>query len=224
SVAKDEYEECLTKAAFLTASKGQFDLFETLGWTPADGFHLLDRHLERLTHSATYFGFRFDENEIRTFLDQLVEDQSEARRIKLLLSRSGAISGQAQSMPPSPKQPVPIKLSAIQVNSADPFLYHKTTKRDVYTQAASDKDAFEHLLSNERGEITEGCFTNLFVQKHGQLYTPKLECGLLPGILRAELLAQGTYKEHTLYIDDLKNADALFIGNSLRGLLSAKLI
>lgn len=224
SVAKDEYEECLTKAAFLNASKGQFDLFETLGWTPEGGYHLLERHLERLARSATYFGFQYNDPEIRDFLSQLIKDETDARRVKLLLSRSGALSCQAEAMPPAPKLPVPITLSSTKVNSADPFLYHKTTKRDVYRLAASNNQAFDYLLSNERNEITEGCFTNLFIEKNGRLFTPKLECGLLPGTLRADLLAKGACEEDIIYIDDLKSADALFIGNSLRGLLPAKLI
>ena len=69
--------------------------------------------------------------------------------------------------------------------------------------------------------LTEGSFTSLFVERDGILLTPPLSLGLLPGVLRATLLAENKAVEANLAIDDLQ--DGFFIGNSLRGLIPATL-
>ena len=78
------------------------------------------------------------------------------------------------------------------------------------------------IFLNERDEVCEGARTNIFVERDGALLTPPLECGLLPGVLRAHLLAQGRAREKILRLADL--AEDFLIGNSLRGLLRAQLI
>ncbi|RUX19378.1 hypothetical protein EOA23_30680, partial [Mesorhizobium sp. M2A.F.Ca.ET.042.01.1.1] len=84
--------------------------------------------------------------------------------------------------------------------------------------------ADEVILANERGEICEGTITNLFTDfGNGPLATPRLDCGLLPGILRGELLDEGRAVEAIYSFDDLKAAKAIFVGNSLRGLIPARL-
>jgi para-aminobenzoate synthetase/4-amino-4-deoxychorismate lyase len=77
------------------------------------------------------------------------------------------------------------------------------------------------VFSNERGELTEGSITSLFVERAGILYTPPLSSGLLAGTLRAELLATGRARESVLYVDDLRSAEAVYLGNSVRGLVRA---
>ena len=86
-------------------------------------------------------------------------------------------------------------------------------------QAALGVD--EVVFLNERGELTEGSITNLFVERDGVLLTPALDCGLLPGTLRAELLAEGRAREAVLTLADLDTAQAIWLGNSVRGLLAA---
>jgi len=224
SQVKQEYEECLTKAAFLNASRGQFDLFETMKWTPEKGVQMLDRHLNRLGRSAAYFGFQFNEEEARRLLDLGAQIQKMPARVKLLLSRQGVFSCQFNALPALPQAPLKVSLSKNTVNSDNPFLYHKTTQRDIYEQARTGTPGFEVILQNERGEITEGSFTNVFIEKDGTLLTPALHCGLLPGILRETLLADGKCQEAVIHTCDLHSADALYIGNALRGLCKVTLV
>ena len=116
-------------------------------------------------------------------------------------------------------------VSSSRVDSNDLFLFHKTTRRELYDRErpeyAARVGADEVVYLNERGELTEGSFTNIFIERDGTLLTPALGSGLLPGTLRAELLAEGRARESVLMLDDLERADAVYLGNSVRGLVPA---
>jgi branched-subunit amino acid aminotransferase/4-amino-4-deoxychorismate lyase len=108
--------------------------------------------------------------------------------------------------------------------SADAFLFHKTSRRALYDAALAEARAHgadEPLLANERGEVTEGARTNLIVELDGARFTPALDCGLLPGIARARLLASGRVRERVLRREDLHRATRLWLVNSLRGCIPA---
>lgn len=223
SAAEAEYEECLLKATFLTASPPDFDLVETLRWQPDGGLLRLDAHLRRLTASAAYFGFAVDRDAIEATLHDLAETlPSTPHRVRLLVSARGMTALTASPLP-AILDPVRVFLSRVVVNSRDPLLYHKTTARSPYQKALQEARAqgcFEAILTNERGEVTEGSFSNIFVERNGDLLTPPLSAGLLPGILREELLRSGRAREATLHPADLWSAERLYIGNSLRGLMA----
>jgi para-aminobenzoate synthetase/4-amino-4-deoxychorismate lyase len=113
------------------------------------------------------------------------------------------------------------------VRSDDPFLRHKTSWRPAHDEAAAaarELGCFDALLLNERGELTEGARTNLFVERDGVLLTPALRCGLLPGILRKRLIEAGRAHEAALMVDDLRCAQTIYAGNSARGLLRATFV
>ncbi|RUW16824.1 hypothetical protein EOA60_32035, partial [Mesorhizobium sp. M1A.F.Ca.IN.020.06.1.1] len=120
-----------------------------------------------------------------------------------------------------------LQMARVRLDSADMLLRHKTSRRHLYTRARAEylvTQADEVLLANERGEICEGTITNLFADfGGGVLVTPRLDCGLLPGVLRGELLDEGRAAEAIYTFDDLKSAQAIFVGNSLRGLIPAQL-
>ncbi|RUX12355.1 hypothetical protein EOA27_20175, partial [Mesorhizobium sp. M2A.F.Ca.ET.037.01.1.1] len=120
-----------------------------------------------------------------------------------------------------------LQLARVRLDSGDTLLRHKTSRRDAYQHARAEylaSRADEVLLANERGELCEGTITNLFADLgNGPLATPRLDCGLLPGILRGELLDEGRAVEAIYSFDDLKAAKAIFVGNSLRGLIPARL-
>jgi para-aminobenzoate synthetase/4-amino-4-deoxychorismate lyase len=82
---------------------------------------------------------------------------------------------------------------------------------------------FDVLHTNERGELTEGARTNLFVKINGTLYTPPVACGLLPGVLRQRMLASKKCQEKVLYPRDLKKAEAVYCGNSVRGMVRVRM-
>jgi para-aminobenzoate synthetase/4-amino-4-deoxychorismate lyase len=111
------------------------------------------------------------------------------------------------------------------VDSTDELLQHKTTSRRLYdeewTRLHTSLGVDEVLFINQRGELTEGSRTNLFLQRGRVLLTPPVSSGLLNGILRRTLLDAGRCEESVLTLDDLRTADGCFMGNSLRGLIAA---
>jgi para-aminobenzoate synthetase/4-amino-4-deoxychorismate lyase len=113
---------------------------------------------------------------------------------------------------------VRVALAAAPVDQRDPFLYHKTTLRDPYRErAAARPDCDDVLLVNRRGELTESTTANLVVRLDGALYTPPLDCGLLPGVLRRRLLASGALRERRLRAEELRSAEEMWLINSVRG-------
>ncbi len=219
SVTGDEYIECQVKAKILTAKRADFSLLETLLWTPGEGYFLLPYHLQRLCDSATYFGIPVKENTVREELMGVTGSCSgEPHKVRLLVAQDGTISCQAVPLcQATVPQRVRLKLSPTPVDSDDPFLYHKTTRRQVYDAArASCPDCDDVLLWNERGEITETCIANIVVERGGELLTPPVECGLLPGTFRAHLLDQGEVREEIITVEMAKECECLYVVNSVR--------
>ena len=216
-----EWEECLTKAAFLTRHRRRFDLIETLRFDPVEGFVRLGGHIERLSASAAYWNFAFNRHHALNQLQATVGRLVAPARVRLLLASDGELVVQASPLPPAPEAAVEVVLADLAVASDDPRLSHKTTDREFYDAPRRRSGAFETLFVNERGELTEGSFTSLFVPRGGKLLTPPLSSGLLPGVLRAELIDTGEAIEAVLTRADLPAE--FFIGNSLRGLMPARL-
>ncbi len=225
SEPRDEMQEAYNKAKILTETPPDFSLLETLLWTPESGFALLERHLERLKESAAYFGFPCHEVEIRRKLATLTLIPSPSpcgrggqtsQRVRLLLDSEGGISLECSALNPLPA-PYHVKLAEHPIASKNPTLYHKTTYRAVY-EAARLPDCDDVLLWNERGELTESLIANLVVERNGELLTPPVTCGLLPGTARAQWLAEGRLREAIIRVEDLAGCDKIFLLNSVRGL------
>jgi para-aminobenzoate synthetase/4-amino-4-deoxychorismate lyase len=223
-----EYEECLLKARFLTAPHEGFQLIETMRWSRSDGFYLLERHMERLECSARFFGIPCDSEAVRALLADSVRGLTGKQRIRLLLDQGGGASVTATAISlPDPPPAVRYAMAAQPVDSRDRHRYHKTTRREALDgereRLMAETGCDEVLFVNERGELTEGSYTNLFIEKGGWLLTPPLSCGLLNGTLRRELLETGgQVEERVLYPRDLEEADAIWLGNSVRGLQPAR--
>jgi para-aminobenzoate synthetase/4-amino-4-deoxychorismate lyase len=223
-----EYEECLLKARFLTEPHQPFQLIETMLWQREAGWTLMDRHLERLQRSADYFGFPCDAEAVRAQLEAASLGFTGACcRVRLLLDREGGIKIAATTIPvPSTTGLMRFVISEHATDSHDPFLFHKTTRRELYDgefeRLNRETGCDEVLFLNERGELTEGSRTNLFIERGGRLLTPPLSSGLLDGTLRRELLATGRAQEAVLTLEDLTRAEHVFLGNSVRGLLLAE--
>ncbi|TPL53913.1 aminotransferase class IV family protein [Mesorhizobium sp. B2-4-6] len=205
-----------------------FELIETMRWEPGSGFLRFERHLARLYASAAELGFACDPGRIGEVLSNTVSGHRTASRVRLALQRNGEVTAAAQPYEPLPADKVwRLQLARVRLDSGDTLLRHKTSRRQVYTQARAEylaTHADEVLLANERGELCEGTITNLFADfGSGPLATPRLDCGLLPGILRGQLLDEGRAVEAIYSFDDLKAAKAIFVGNSLRGLVPAQL-
>jgi para-aminobenzoate synthetase/4-amino-4-deoxychorismate lyase len=196
-------------------------------WQPGEGIFLLDRHLRRLADSAEYFGFPVDsahiEHELATAVVAL---PGQVHRVRLLVDQNGSAHVDVQTLPAAAgTQPVRLGLAIAPVDREDVFLYHKTTRREIYSTARDARpDCDDVLLWNEQGEITETCIANVAVRLDGELVTPPVDCGLLAGTLRAELLDAGVLRERVLRIEDLARGEAMFVFNSVRGWRRAELI
>ncbi|RQS67946.1 aminodeoxychorismate synthase component I [Burkholderia sp. Bp8963] len=234
SVAADEYAECELKARFLTDADPGFQLFETTCATRADGIRHVDRHLARLQRSADALGFRFDAAALRREIDARCAalDGDGPYRMKLALAKDGTVEIIAAPLKPLPAGPIGVLFAAdhgfAPTHADDALLLHKTTRRADYDhawQAAEALGCFDMLFVNERGEVTEGGRSNLFVKLDGQWVTPPLSCGVLPGVMRGVLLDDPSFgaTERVVTRDDLARAEALLLTNALRGAVDAVL-
>ncbi len=227
SDAEREYAECLLKMKFLTDPVRAFELIETLLYEPGRGYWLLERHLERMAASARYFNYAYDESAVRKALLREAETRKGERlRVRCLLAENGTVTVTSTPVPaPAPDAVMRYVISDTRIDSRDVFLFHKTTRRDLYDQEwthyAATRGADEVVYLNERGELAEGSRTNIFVDRDGCLVTPPLASGLLPGVLRSELIESGRAQEAVLTLQDLERADAVYLGNSVRGLVKA---
>jgi len=217
SAPEDEYGECLLKAEVLATGGTQFQLFETLRREETGSYFLLNRHLDRLERSSQFFGFSYDRVAVAKALEELVtSDPGKRTRVRLTLSRAGEIQVEEQPLGNTPDR-MRAGFASSPVNSQDRLLFHKTTERAIFeAQRAEHPDWDEVILFNERGEITECCRGNMVVCILGEYVTPPVECGLLPGTFRAELIDRGELTEGVLHVGDVKGAEKVFMVNSVR--------
>ena len=201
-----------------------FGLIETLLWTRQEGFFLLSEHLRRMGASASALGFAFDEPRLRSALEEAVARAAfERLRLRLVLAREGAHELSVETVEPIARETLwRVAVAKRRFSSAEPMLRHKTTRREIYEEELARSGADEVLFLNERDEVCEGARTNLFLAQGEILLTPPLSSGLLPGTLRARLLAEGKAREDYLALEDLEDRE-FFMGNSVRGLVKAML-
>jgi para-aminobenzoate synthetase/4-amino-4-deoxychorismate lyase len=177
------------------------------------------RHLARLASSARHLGFRLDAARVEEALAaELRAAAGTARRVRLLLAVDGAVRTESAPLPPAPDGPLPVAPARARVSRRDPSLFHKTTRRERYDLARRERpDTFDVLLANEEGEPTEVTIGNLVAEIGGERVTPPLDAGLLPGVMRAELLARGEVRERPVGFAELSRARRLWLVNAVRG-------
>jgi 4-amino-4-deoxychorismate lyase len=203
-----------------------FSLIETMRWQPDAGFLRLDQHLRRLSRSADALGFR-QPQDAKGRLEKEVTGEMPLR-VRLVMTYRGKMEVSATPFEPIPEETVwRVRIAKTRLQSEDSLFRHKTTRREPYEAARAEfskDEADEVILLNERGEVCEGTITNIFAEAaDGMLLTPPLTSGLLPGVLRAELIRERKARGEVLKLDDLRHRK-LFVGNSLRGLIPAELI
>jgi para-aminobenzoate synthetase/4-amino-4-deoxychorismate lyase len=223
SIWSEERAEAELKSRVLGRRDPDFDLLETIAWTQGESYLLLDLHLQRLMRSAEYFGFDVDAREVTAQLSRFAElklrNGGERYRVRMLVSKRGNVDLNAASLADDDAGFGQVVLAAEAVDPRDPFLYHKTTNRAVYEKAlAMRPGASDVLLFNDRRELTESTIANLLIDIEGSLVTPAVDCGLLPGTARAQLLAQGRARELVIRLDELPPSSRLYLINSVRGM------
>jgi para-aminobenzoate synthetase/4-amino-4-deoxychorismate lyase len=220
SSAAAEWDELLAKVAVLELDPSRPTLLETMR-LEGGRVALLDLHLARLAGSARYHASPLDLAAVRAMVGRERGDG----RLRLLLPPDGRPRLERGPLPAPPPGPVRVAISPSASSSRDPARFHKTTDRAFYEARRSARpDCFDVILSNEAGLPVESTIANLVVELDGAAFTPPLEAGLLPGVQRAALLAQGAVRERTLTVADLRRAGRIWLVNALRGRVEARLV
>ena len=222
SDGRDEYEECLLKAKVLSEIPS---LVETFRWEPDQGIVRKKHHFARLANSARALGYKYDELAIQKVVAKI--SGNAPQKFRLILSENGSLSVEHENLVQLP-DPLSLSISKHPLSLGVQEYRHKVLARDFYdgerSRISAKTGCYEVIFVNPKGEICEGSFTNLFVKIGDQLFTPPLASGLLPGVLRGYLIETGQAQQKALNLEDLQNAETIFVGNSLRGLLEAKFI
>ncbi len=222
STSADEYSEALLKARVLTEPPQEFSLIETMLWTPEDGYFLREKHIERMCDSAEYYGFIYSKEILENYLEELAKGFKSARRVRILLDRDGNPNAEDKTYQEN-KSNFTVSLAKDPIDSNDVFLFHKTTRREVYESAREERpDCDDVLLYNERGELTEFTIGNLVVKLNSELFTPPISCGLLSGTFRSYLIEMGQVKERIIHKDELGKCSKIFLINSVRKWVEVK--
>lgn len=215
-------------------------LFETLPiWNNQTVW--LDKHLERLMTAASSLGFSPDPSDLEAAIAPVLPFAKESGGnaiLRLTLSRG---SGGRGLLPPDPCQPnrlatlspfplamafadMAVATSSIRRNEGSPTSRIKSLgylDNILATKEAAQACAEDALLLNNRGHICCTTICNIFAIFGNHIITPKLDDGVLNGIMRQKLLellpqAGFTVEEASLTPKDIKKADGLFATNSLR--------
>lgn len=216
SVADAEWREVHVKTRVLRAHAEPLELWETYAGSADEATR--NAHRARLRATAHDLGIDVDESAVAAAFSHIG-----AGLVRVRVHHDGSVH-RSYDEDDTPADPF-VVFSPERVRATAPHLRYKTSFRPAHRRAwayAQEHRAFDALLCNDRGEITEGSRTNVFLERNGTLFTPPLSAGLLPGILRARLLAAGDAVEASLAPDDLHDG-RLYVGNSARGLIAVRL-
>jgi para-aminobenzoate synthetase / 4-amino-4-deoxychorismate lyase len=218
STSADEYAETLLKAGVLIQQNQEFSLLETLLWTPKEDFFLRQKHVARMLDSASYFDIPITKESLEEYLGQISSEFRTPQRVRVLVDQNGKLEFETSPFHLSQNtQPLKVSLAKEPIGSNNIFLFHKTTQREVYESARKGLEGSDDvLLHNEKKELTEFTIGNLVVEVDGQLFTPPVSCGVLPGTFRAHLLETRQIVERTILLEELIRCTKIFRVNSIR--------
>ena len=224
STAEGEYHEVLAKASLLEEDRPDFQLLESLLLQDGEYF-LLEEHLTRLKNSAKYFGISVDvENAQITLHDFARKNSLGALKIRLLSDKNGELTIESQPITQL-ETPLMVTLADEPLDKNNPFLYHKTTNRVIYSHFQKKySHVFDVLLWNEDGELTEFTNGNIVLEIDGILWTPPINSGLLAGTYRERLIKEETIHEKVLTITDLRKSKKVWFINSVRKWLEVQVV
>lgn len=218
-----EYAECLAKARVLVAAEDNFDVITSGRWEPSGGLLLWERHLERLCRACAYFDRPFDAEAMRAACERATAGERVPRRLRIAVGPSGELRAEIADVPSAVPSRIALAPQPIDVDT--PFVFHKTTRREMYeTFRAAAPDADDVLLWNAAGELTETTIANVAFHRRGRWVTPPVHCGLLAGVMRESLLAGGEWIEGIVYKDEIVPGEEIEMANAVRGRWRARLI
>jgi branched-chain amino acid aminotransferase len=192
----------------------------------------LPEHIVRMKKAAIELGIIFDDDAVRLgVIDVLHRSTDPFEILRISLTRGVTPRGLAASSPKPTiiisltafepaKQPQNIRLatSKIRRNETAPSCRLKTLSYIDSIAAAREvsANADDALMLNAAGHVACCTVGNIFILRGGQLLTPQLDQGILPGITRQKLIDKFKASETTLSVADVLSADAIFLTNSLR--------
>jgi para-aminobenzoate synthetase / 4-amino-4-deoxychorismate lyase len=225
STSEGEYNEVLAKASLLKAHRPEFQLLESLLLDDGQYF-LLDEHLQRLEQTANYFGYQYSRLKVEENLMELACSTSHDRvKVRLMIAKNGMITLDAQPLSDFGGS-LTIMLADEPVDKNNPFLYHKTTNREIYSyyQRKKPSGVFDVLLWNKDGELTEFTNGNVVLEMEDRYWTPPIKSGLLAGTYRDVLIKNGDIQERIVTLADLKKSKRIWFINSVRKWVEVELI
>jgi len=197
-------------------------LIETIRVDSQGRIPLLERHLARLAASSSALGYVCVQAQVRNAIQaaraSLPRDTE--HRLRLLLDCHGSLAITTAPLPALSAAPH-VALAPQRLPADALWLRHKTTHRPWFDAAsewlAQHPDHFDLIFCNQHDHLCEGSRSNVYLLLDGRWCTPPADCGLLPGVQRAEILAAGLAVERRLTLDDLHRAQGIRLSNALRG-------
>ncbi|GAB6281472.1 MAG: aminodeoxychorismate synthase component I [Ignavibacterium sp.] len=221
-----EFNEAKLKGKFLINPLNYFEIFESVLFEEGKLF-LWNEHLDRLRKTANYFLFVFDEKKITNQIKKVIDtlNYSHKYKLKIVLTKFGKIKIEVEKISEELNN-LSVIVSKKFINSKNVFQYFKTTNRKLYDSELKkykSKGFEEIIFLNEKGEITEGSFTNIFIKKNDIYFTSPINSGILSGVYRKYfLIKNANSREMKLSIQDLINASEIILVNSVRKEMKVK--
>ncbi|MDU5324097.1 MAG: aminotransferase class IV [Peptoniphilus harei] len=193
-------------------------VFETI--KVVDGEPLfLDRHLRRIKKSLRFFEIEkdIDEGKIYAYINSSEEKNF---ALKLIVSDKNFILTSRSDNYREDNKNYKLILSEVRRNSSSKVIYHKSLsyyENIMEHRWAQDRGYDSALFINEREEVCETSFANIFFVRNGEIFTPTISSGLLKGTMRDYILESYKVKEDVINFKDIDTYDEVFISNSLMG-------
>jgi len=218
-----EFDEAVTKSEVLRFDVSPMKLLEAIRWD--QGYLWRDEHLARMQRSAEFWSFRFDKPAIETMLDDLAGTLDEVSKVRIVAQANGLVllaseplSGRWARAPGPSEEPVKLALDLEPIDDRNPRLFHKTSdRREFRVRLERHPGVDDVLLVNRSGNVTETSIANIVLLFGETWVTPPVSDGLLGGIMRSQLLANGTIVERSIAVSEAIRADAIAVVSSVRG-------
>lgn len=215
---EDEYEETKQKAAVLYRQNPKFDLIST-GRIPQGKLLFLEEHIKRLQESSRYFDYPFNAEKAHYQVEALCQslDLNTDYRLKMSLAKDGELKFEHSQLTNLSDDFCQARLVEQRHPLDRPYTFFKTSYRPHL-----NIEPHEQIYYNHEGQLLETSIGNIVLKIEDQLYTPPVHLGLLNGIYRQSLIAENKLKEKVLTAKDLKQAQAIYGCNAVRGLYELK--
>lgn len=213
-----EYEETKQKAAVLYRQNPRFDLIST-GRVHQGKLLFLEEHMKRLQESSRYFDYPFNKEKVKKQVEDLCQslDFDTDYRLKMSLAKDGELTFEHNQLTGLADDFCQARLVEQTYPLDSPYTYFKTSYRPHISLGPH-----EQIYYNQKKELLETSIGNLVLKIEDQLYTPPIHLGLLNGIYRQNLIANNQVSERVLTLDNLKQAQAIYGCNAVRGLYELK--